>query len=108
MVTDCVWRRFLSMRHTLEKILKEELRVLALQIREQQNLTQSQMAEKLFMCEHSYSDIEIGQNMCGTLTAFLLLSTLEDPNAFITKTKVKMEEKRRKTVQFEERDIHLV
>jgi len=95
------------MRQFMEELLKEELRILALNTREQLNLTQSKMAEKLVMCDHSYSDIEIGQNMCGTLTAFLLLSTLEDPNAFITKTKEKLEKLSQEKMKSEERDIQL-
>jgi len=95
------------MRQFMEELLKEELRILALNTREQLNLTQSKMAEKLVMCDHSYSYIEIGQNMCGTLTAFLLLSTLEDPNAFITKTKEKLEKLSQEKMKSEERDIQL-
>ncbi|MBQ7922886.1 MAG: hypothetical protein IJ325_09995 [Clostridia bacterium] len=95
------------MRQFMEGLLKEELRILALNTREQLNLTQSKMAEKLVMCDHSYSDIEIGQNMCGTLTAFLLLSTLEDPNAFITKTKEKLEKLSQEKMKSEEGGMQL-
>lgn len=95
------------MRQFMEELLKEELRILALNTREHLKLTQSKMAEKLVMCDHSYSDIEIGQNMCGTLTAFLLLSTLEDPNAFITKTKEKLEKLSQEKMKSEEGGMQL-
>lgn len=95
------------MRHIIEKALKEELRTLALTLRDRLNLTQSKMAEKLIMTDHSYSDIETGENMCGTLTAILLLAELDDPKTYLQELKGKIdallkEEKAKET------DIQLV
>lgn len=68
------------MRNEFEALLKEELRILALTTREQRQLKQKNMAEALMMNDTSYSDIETGTYMCGTLTAFLLLMMQPDPN----------------------------
>ena len=70
------------MRHIMEKTLKEDLRVLAIRERERMGLTQREMAERLMMSESSYSDIETGKAMCGTLTAVLLLAALEKPQLY--------------------------
>ena len=70
------------MRDKVERILKQELRFLALKTRNRLELTQKQMSELLFMNEKSYSDIETGVYMCGTLTCIVLIMMQEDPNAF--------------------------
>ncbi len=62
----------------MEELLKNELRALAITTREQLRLTQKEMADKLEMSESSYSDIETGKYMCGTLTVVLLLAELEN------------------------------
>ena len=80
------------MRHEKEVLLKNELRVLAIKTRERQNLTQKQMAQLLDMTENSYSDIEAGEYMCGTLTAILLLAEQEDPAAYLRELKAKFDE----------------
>lgn len=41
------------------------------------------MSELLFMNEKSYSDIETGVYMCGTLTCIILIMMQEDPNIFL-------------------------
>jgi len=79
------------MRQTVERLLKEELHTLALHIRGRLHITQSRMAEKLIMTEHSYSDIETGENMCGTLTTVLLLAELEDPKTYLQEIKKKID-----------------
>lgn len=71
------------MRHKMEEILKHELRTLAIVTRDQLNYTQNQMAQELRMSESSYSDIETGRSMCGSLTTVLLLSMQEDSNMFL-------------------------
>ncbi|MBQ8213800.1 MAG: hypothetical protein IJZ80_07300 [Clostridia bacterium] len=71
------------MREEMEKCLKEELRELAILTRDRLGLKQKNMAEELEMCNTSYSDIETGIFMCGTLTAFLLLMKQPDPNVFL-------------------------
>ena len=79
------------MRHTMEAILKDELRGLALKTRAQKEVTQRVMAEELVMNESSYSVLESGVYMCGTLTAILLLSMQEDPKEFLEKISKKFE-----------------
>ncbi len=72
------------MREEKEHLLKEELRILAIRTRDRLGITQKEMARLLSMAEGSYSDIETGEYMCGTLTATLLLSMQDDPSAFLT------------------------
>lgn len=76
----------------MESILKSELRILALQTRDNLGITQSAMAELLEMSDTSYSDIETGVYMCGTLTAMLLLMQQDDPNIFLDQLKKRFEE----------------
>ena len=67
----------------MEHVLKQRLRVLALETRSRLGLTQKEMSELLSMGERSYFDIESGNYKCGTLTAFLLLVLQEDPTPFL-------------------------
>ena len=78
------------MREEMEKILKDELRVLALRTRERLGLKQREMAEKLVMCDTSYSDIETGVYKCGTLTAILLLLEQPDSNEVLQEIREKL------------------
>ena len=71
------------MRIEKEMLLKDQLRLLAIRTRDRLDLTQREMAERLEMSESSYSDIETGVYMCGTLTAMLLLLMQEDPRTFL-------------------------
>ena len=89
------------MRNEMEKLLKEELRTLAIRTRERLDLTQREMAIKLEMSESSYSDIETGLSMCGTLTTVLLLSELDDPYAYL-------QELQRKLIALYENTMQLV
>ena len=63
----------------MEQILKRELRSLALKTRSELGLTQRQMSDRYVMAESSYSALESGENMCGTLTTIFLLSDQIDP-----------------------------
>lgn len=76
----------------MEAFLKDELRVLAIKTRDRLQLTQKEMANKFEMSESSYSDIETGVFMCGTLTTMLLLSEQDDPKSVLDEFKVKLEE----------------
>ena len=80
------------MREEKEHVLKAELRVLALKTRDSLGLTQREMAERLSMSENSYSDIETGAYMCGTLTTVLLLMEHEDANKYLEYLKKKFQE----------------
>ena len=79
-------------RNIMEAFLKDELRVLAIKTRDRLQLTQKEMAYKFEMSESSYSDIETGVFMCGTLTTMLLLSEQDDPKSVLDEFKVKLEE----------------
>lgn len=79
-------------RNIMEAFLKDELRVLAIKTRDRLQLTQKEMANKFEMSESSYSDIETGVFMCGTLTTMLLLSEQDDPKSVLDEFKVKLEE----------------
>jgi len=80
----------ITMRNEMERLLKDELRTLAIRTRERLHLTQKEMAIRLEMSESSYSDIETGLSMCGTLTTVLLLSELDDPYAYLQALKQKL------------------
>ena len=79
------------MRNELEILLKEELRMLAIRTRDCRNLTQRNMAKILVMSESSYSDIETGVSMCGTLTTLLLLIAQEDPTEYLLNLQMKFQ-----------------
>ena len=80
------------MREELEALLKEELRVLAIRTRDRLVYKQKRMAEALVMSDSSYSDIETGEYMCGTLTAVLLLIAQPDPNQYLQNLEFKLRE----------------
>ena len=80
------------MRAEMEELLKEDLRVLAIRTRDDLGYKQKRMAEMLVMSDSSYSDIETGENMCGTLTAVLLLIAQPDPNAYLRGLERKLQE----------------
>ncbi len=79
------------MRHQLETIVGEELRILAIKTRARLCFTQREMGERLQMSESSYSDIETGKSKCGTLTAVLLLGMQEDPTGSLALLEEKMD-----------------
>ena len=87
------------MRHEKEEILKEELRVLAIVTRDRLHLKQREMAKSLEMSESSYSDIETGRTMCGTLTAVLLLAMQKEPSVFLAHVSARFEQKYEKEMQ---------
>lgn len=88
-----------TMRTEKERLLKEELRHLALTTRAQMHLTQREMAELLEMSETSYSNIETGIYMCGTLTTVLLLSEQSDVSEFLNELKEKFKQQYLKAMQ---------
>ena len=79
----------ITMRNEMERLLKEELRVLAIRTRDRLHLTQREMASKLEMSESSYSDIETGRTKCSTLTAVLLLCMQDEPKNFLQTVEAK-------------------
>ena len=87
------------MRDEKELILKKDLRELALKTREQLHITQKEMSELLSMKEKSYSDIETGVYMCGTLTCVLLLMIQDDPRIFLNQLKVEFAKEYEKELQ---------
>lgn len=87
------------MRQKMEYLLKDELRLLAIKTRDRLEITQREMAEKLVMSESSYSDIETGVSMCGTLTTVLLLSEQEDPDAYLQSLQMKFKQLYEKEMQ---------
>ena len=87
------------MRDEKEHLLKSELRLLAIKTRYALGITQKEMACHLSMAEGSYSDIESGEYMCGTLTAVLLLSMQDDPSIFLETINRKFTEQYEKAMQ---------
>ncbi len=66
-------------RYDLEQIMREYMRILAIQTRDRLGLKQKQMADELFMSESSYSDIETGRAGGSALTVVRLLNMQERP-----------------------------
>ena len=87
------------MRDEKEYLLKNELRILAIKTRYDMGITQKEMARHLSMAEGSYSDIESGEYMCGTLTTILLLLMQDDPTFFLEEIKRKFSEQYEKAMQ---------
>lgn len=87
------------MRHEKEELLKQELRILAIRTRDRLHLTQSEMGKRLEMSESSYSDIETGKTMCGTLTAILLVNMQNDPSAFLLELSIKFSKQYERELQ---------
>ncbi len=79
------------MRDEMEAILKDELRILALKTRARHSLSQEEMAEALAMVPRSYTYIESGVHMCGTLTTVLLLIDHPDPLSLLADWKRKFD-----------------
>ena len=81
------------MRQEFELILGEEIRYLAIETREQLDLTQKEMGERLQMGESSYSDIETGVTVCASaLTEALLLKMQKNPSIFLNRLAKRFEE----------------
>ncbi len=81
-----------SNRYIVENYFKEELRVLALQTRNDLGFTQRQMSEKLYMSESSYSNIETGRSGCSMVTAILLLNMKSNADVYLSSIIKKFEE----------------
>lgn len=79
------------MRNEMEMVLKQKFRNLALKIRYEQGLTQSEMSKALVMSERSYEDIERGKSGCGALTIVLLLMKVDNPLIVLDDLRMKLE-----------------
>ncbi len=80
------------MRQEFGKILGEELRYLAIETRDNLNLTQKEMGERLQMSESSYSDLETGKTVCpSALTETFLLKMQDDPSVFLLRVAERFE-----------------
>ncbi|MBE6885225.1 MAG: hypothetical protein E7487_11595 [Ruminococcaceae bacterium] len=80
------------MREQYNTFLKKELKDLAVKTRKEQGITQRKMSEILEMNETSYSNIETGVYMCGTLTTVLLLMEQKDPSGYLKELELKFQE----------------
>lgn len=87
------------MRHEKEKLLKEELRILAITTRDRLGLTQKEMDRRLAMSESCYSDIETVCTMCNTLTTVILPDMQDDPKRFLFAAKAKFKEQYEKEMK---------
>lgn len=83
------------LRDKMEQLLKIELRTLALHTRAKLDLTQNKMGDRYVMSGDSFSNIESGENMCGTLTTIFLLHDQDDPNGILKDITEKLEKLRR-------------
>ena len=82
------------LRDKMEQLLKKELRSLLLKTRADLVLTQSKMGDRYVMSENSYSALEKGEYMCGTLTAILLLQDQKEPSTALAEITEKLEKLR--------------
>lgn len=82
------------LRDKMEKLLKRELRSLMLKTRADLELTQSKMGDRYVMSENSYSALENGEYMCGTLTTIFLLRDQKDPGKVLDEITEKLEKLR--------------
>lgn len=80
------------MRERYNTFLKKELKDLAVKTRKEHGITQRKMSEILEMNETSYSNIETGVYMCGTLTTVLLLMEQKDPSRYLKELELKFQE----------------
>ncbi len=78
------------MRKELYEIFGKELRLLAIETRDELDLTQKEMGMALHMSESSYSDIETGKKCPGMVSTILLLGMQEDANTFLQRAKEKV------------------
>lgn len=83
------------LRDKMELRLKSDLRYLALQTRSNMGVTQRIMSERYVMAESSYSALESGDYMCGTLTTVLLLADQPDPKATLEEIVNRLEKLRK-------------
>lgn len=82
------------LRDKMEKLIKRELRSLMLKTRADLELTQSKMGDRYVMSENSYSALETGEYMCGTLTTIFLLRDQKDPGKVLDEITEKLEKLR--------------
>lgn len=66
------------MRKTYRNILKHRFHASLIQARTSKGFTQSEMAERLFMDDRSYIDLEHGKTCCSAVTLILFLLYLCD------------------------------
>ena len=72
------------MRKAYHNILKNCFHVNLIRCRMNLDLTQSQMAERLFMDDRSYIDLDHGKTCCSAVTLSLfLIFVCEDVNGFL-------------------------
>ncbi|MCM1330675.1 MAG: helix-turn-helix transcriptional regulator [Ruminococcus sp.] len=71
------------MKEIYKTIFKQHFRYSLLQMRNEKNLTQSQMAEKLNISGRAYADLESGKSCCSTITFILFLNLCDDYSDFI-------------------------
>ena len=72
------------MRKTYHRLIREYFCRTIFEYRIQADLTQLQMAERLYMDERSYIDLEHGKNGCSVVTLILyLIFECPDSDAFL-------------------------
>lgn len=72
------------MRKAYKEAVKNGFRISVMKSRETKNLTQEEMADKLYISVRSYCDLEHGVSCCSCLTMLLyLIYVCEDANKFL-------------------------
>lgn len=72
------------MRKTYHTILKAQFHAQLIRARVRLDLTQAEMAERLYMDDRSYSDLDTGKSCCSAVTlALFLVYICEDIESFV-------------------------
>ena len=80
------------MRKHIQNRLKEFFRIALLQYREENRLSQEEMAHRLAMVTRSYIGLEHGESCCSAVTFILfLLYVCPEPILFLNKLRQAME-----------------
>lgn len=71
------------MRNRYEKILKKHFRDAVIRFRQDNALTQDQMAQRLGISLRCYCNLESGKSCCSSVTLMMYLHICEDPGKFV-------------------------
>lgn len=81
------------MRKRYERCLRTVFCRWVRNIRAELEITQQEMAAKLYLSGRSYADLESGASCCGTVTLVVFLTQLcEDPDRFLQEVREAVQE----------------
>lgn len=80
------------MRNCAESILKRNFRIAIIQFRQENCLTQEQMAQRLGISLRCYCNLESGRSCCSAVTLMMFLQMCNDSEDFIREMRLALEE----------------